>query len=68
MVEGMVAGVHVTSGDIAAQLADGERIEPGDEIGGFVAQRFESAMAPVVAVERDALVLVQIAKPSNIAP
>jgi hypothetical protein len=54
--------------DIAAQLADGERIEPGDEIGGFVAQRFESAMAPVVAVERDALVLVQIAKPSNIAP
>ncbi|HEY1548458.1 MAG TPA: hypothetical protein VGG28_11585 [Kofleriaceae bacterium] len=54
--------------DIAAQLADGERIEPGDEIAGFVAQRFEPAMAPVVAVERDALVLVQIAKPSNIAP
>jgi hypothetical protein len=54
--------------DIAAQLAAGERIEPGDEVAGFVAQRFETAMAPVVAVERDAIVLVQIAKPSNIAP
>jgi hypothetical protein len=54
--------------DIAAQLAAGERIEPGDEISGLVVERFESAMAPVVAVERDALVLVQIAKPSNIAP
>ncbi len=54
--------------DIAAQLADGERIEPGDEIAGFVAQRFDTAMAPVVAVERDAIVLVQIARPSSIAP
>jgi hypothetical protein len=54
--------------DIAAQLADGERIEPGDEVSGFVAQRFETAMAPVVAVERDAIVLAQIARPSSIAP
>ena len=48
--------------DIAGQLADGERIEPGDEVatpGGAirVAARFDPASAPVVAVEGDAIVL-----------
>ncbi len=53
--------------DIAAQLAAGERIEPGDEVlapDGMhrVAERFAPASAPVVAVERDAIVLVARAR------
>jgi hypothetical protein len=48
--------------DIAATLADGERIEPGDRVEGpggrtFVAERFDPALAPVVAVEGDAILL-----------
>jgi hypothetical protein len=47
--------------DIAATLASGERIEPGDAIEGparsFTAERFEPASAPVVAIEGDAIVL-----------
>ena len=48
--------------DVAAQLAAGEVIEPGDEIAGpdgkrRIAERFDPARAPVVAVERDAIVL-----------
>jgi hypothetical protein len=47
--------------DVAATLASGERIEPGDTIEGpqrtFTAERFDPASAPVVAVEGDALLL-----------
>jgi hypothetical protein len=47
--------------DIAATLASGERIEPGDTIEGptrsFTAERFDPETAPVVAVEGDALLL-----------
>ena len=48
--------------DIAATLADGERIEPGDQIAGpdgktLTAARFEPAMSAVVAVDGPALVL-----------
>jgi hypothetical protein len=48
--------------DVAAILADGERIEPGDVVeapGGrrFVAERFVLSRVPVVAIERDALLL-----------
>ena len=48
--------------DIAATLAAGERIEPGDTIEGsegrrFVAERFDQPKAPVVAVEGDAILL-----------
>lgn len=47
--------------DVAATLADGERIEPGDTVEGpnrtFVAERFDPAAAPVVAVEGDAILL-----------
>lgn len=47
--------------DVAATLADGERIEPGDTVEGpsrtFVAERFDPAVAPVVAVEGDAILL-----------
>jgi hypothetical protein len=50
--------------DVAAELAAGERIEPGDEITSadgsrMIAQRFDPKTAPVVAVERDAIVLVR---------
>lgn len=48
--------------DIAATLADGERIEPGDQIaapdgGTLTATRFDPAMSPVVAVDGPALLL-----------
>jgi len=48
--------------DVATTLAAGERIEPGDTVqapGGrkVVAERFEAAHAPVVAVEGDAILL-----------
>jgi len=48
--------------DLAATLADGERIEPGDQISApdgrmLFAARFETAMSPVVAVDGPALVL-----------
>lgn len=48
--------------DIAATLADGERIEPGDQVaapGGrtLTAMRFEADMSPVVAVDGPAILL-----------
>ncbi|HEX5060522.1 MAG TPA: hypothetical protein VFV99_14240 [Kofleriaceae bacterium] len=47
--------------DIAATLASGERIEPGDTVEGpdreFKAERFDPESAPVVAVEGDAILL-----------
>jgi hypothetical protein len=48
--------------DVAAQLAAGERIEPGDEVQiddgvTLVAERFDPESASVVAVEGDAIVL-----------
>jgi hypothetical protein len=48
--------------DIAATLAAGERIEPGDGVGvpdgrRLVAERFDPAIAPVVSIEGDALLL-----------
>jgi hypothetical protein len=48
--------------DLSATLADGERIEPGDQISApdgrmLSAARFETAMSPVVAVDGPALVL-----------
>jgi hypothetical protein len=50
--------------DVAATLADGERIEPGDRVASpdgrvLTAQRFEPAMSSVVAVDGPALVLVE---------
>ncbi|HEY6179469.1 MAG TPA: hypothetical protein VIX73_33670 [Kofleriaceae bacterium] len=49
--------------DVAATLADGERIEPGDQIAGpdgrvLTARQFEAEMSSVVAVDGPALVLV----------
>lgn len=48
--------------DVAATLASGERIEPGDTVSApngraFTAERFDPASAPVVAVEGDAILL-----------
>jgi hypothetical protein len=48
--------------DVAATLALGERIEPGDGVGApdgqrLTAARFDPASAPVVSIEGDALVL-----------
>jgi hypothetical protein len=47
--------------DIAATLADGERIEPGDQVAApgrtLTAARFEPEMSPAVAVDGPALVL-----------
>jgi hypothetical protein len=47
--------------DLAATLADGERIEPGDEVTAgartLVAARFEAEMSPAVAVDGPAIVL-----------
>jgi len=48
--------------DVAASLADGERIEPGDELSGpegrtLRAVRFEAEMAPIVAVDGPAILL-----------
>src|SRR5436190_14347164 len=48
--------------DLAATLADGERIEPGDQVAGpdgrvLTVARFEPAMSAVVAVDGPALVL-----------
>lgn len=49
--------------DVAATLASGERIEPGDTVGApagtLRAERFDPAAAPVVAVEGDAIVLTR---------
>lgn len=48
--------------DVAATLASGERIEPGDIVATpgdkkLTAERFEPASAPIVAVEGDAILL-----------
>ncbi len=48
--------------DVAATLASGERIEPGDQVASpsgrlLVAERFDPATARVVAVEGDAILL-----------
>jgi len=48
--------------DIAATLADGERLEPGDQVAApdgrvLTATRFEAAMSAIVAVDGPALVL-----------
>jgi len=48
--------------DVAATLASGDRIEPGDRVVGpagreLVAERFEPAASPLVAVEGEAMVL-----------
>ena len=48
--------------DVAATLADGERIEPGDQVAApdgrtLTAARFDPAASPVVAVDGSALVL-----------
>ena len=48
--------------DVAQTLAAGERIEPGDSVGSpdgrlLVAERFDPASVPVVAVEGDAILL-----------
>ena len=47
--------------DVAATLASGERIEPGDTVAGptksLTAERFDPSSAPVVAVEGDAILL-----------
>jgi hypothetical protein len=48
--------------DVAAGLADGDRIEPGDELSGpdgntLRAVRFEADMSPVVAVDGPAILL-----------
>lgn len=48
--------------DVAASLADGERIEPGDELAGpdghtLRAVRFEAEMSPMVAVDGPAILL-----------
>jgi hypothetical protein len=50
--------------DVAATLADGERIEPGDQVASpdgrvLTAVRFEPEMSSVVAVDGPALVLVE---------
>jgi hypothetical protein len=49
--------------DLAATMADGDRIEPGDLVeapGGrrLIAARFEPALAPAVAVDGPALILI----------
>ena len=48
--------------DVAATLASGDRIEPGDRVVGptgreLVAERFDPAASPLVAVEGDAMLL-----------
>ncbi len=48
--------------DVAATLASGERIEPGDSVAGpggttFVAEQFDPASSPIVAVEGNAILL-----------
>jgi hypothetical protein len=48
--------------DVAATLASGERIEPGDSVAApsgrtFTAERFDSTQSPTVAVEGDAILL-----------
>src|SRR5215468_1635838 len=52
--------------DVAATLADGERVEPGDQVAApdgrtLTAARFDPGMSPVVAVDGPALVLVAAA-------
>ncbi|HEY1812655.1 MAG TPA: hypothetical protein VGG74_09945 [Kofleriaceae bacterium] len=54
--------------DIAAKLAAGDRVEPGDQVTGpdgvdRVAERFDPKTAPIVAVEGDAIVLVDSRPP-----
>lgn len=49
--------------DVAATLADGERLEPGDQVAAphgriLTAARFTAELSPVVAVEGPAIVLV----------
>jgi hypothetical protein len=47
--------------DVAVSLADGERIEPGDQVAAgsrtLTAERFETSMSPVVALDGPAIVL-----------
>jgi hypothetical protein len=55
--------------DVAATLADGDRIEPGDQVAGadgrvFTAARFEPGMSATVAVDGPAIVLTE-ATPSD---
>ncbi len=55
--------------DVAATLADGERIEPGDQVAApdgrtLTAARFDPAMSPVVAVDGPALVLADPGAPA----
>ena len=52
--------------DVAATLADGERIEPGDQVAApdgrtLTAARFEADMSPAVAVDGPAIVLREAA-------
>jgi hypothetical protein len=59
--------------DVAATLADGERIEPGDQISGpggnvLTAARFEPGMSSIVAVDGPALVLLGAVQPPGDAP
>ncbi|HEY1555140.1 MAG TPA: hypothetical protein VGF94_09950 [Kofleriaceae bacterium] len=51
--------------DVAATLADGERIEPGDSVQGpdgraRIAAAFDPASAPIIAVDGPAIVLRQV--------
>ena len=55
--------------DIAALLADGERVEPGDQVAApgartFTAARFDPAMSAVVALDGPALVLAEAPSPA----
>ena len=43
--------------DVANQLADGQRIEPGDRVGELVATQFDASMSAVVAVDGPAVLL-----------
>ena len=48
--------------DVAQTLASGERIEPGDQVAtpsgkNLVAEKFDAAATPAVAVEGDAILL-----------
>jgi hypothetical protein len=59
---GAAAEAAMVLRDLAATLADGERIEPGDQITGpdggmLTAVSFDRQMSPIVAVDGPALVL-----------
>ncbi len=43
--------------DVAGQLADGERIEPGDHVGPLIATPFDPSMSSIVAVDGPAILL-----------